>query len=89
MLLQLLSGKHFRLLEDAIDTNQEFLDCLIDFHDDSGFAPVKPKTSGDNNFDNASSSVNYANGQHRNLAILHSFYREWSFEGNIILRYAL
>jgi hypothetical protein len=81
LLLSLLSGKHFRLIEDAIDKNQDFFDCLIDFHDDSGFAPVNPNNSNNNDSDD-DSNVNYANGQHRNLAILHSFYREWSSEGN-------
>jgi len=79
IIIIIIIGKHFRLLEDAIDINQDFFDCLIDFHDDSGFAPVNP-----NNNDNSAeddSNVNYANGQHRNLAILHSFYREWSSEG--------
>ena len=73
----IVNGKHLRSIEEAIDMNQDFLDLLIDFHDDCGFAPSNPNGNVDENDGN----VNFASGQHRNLAILHSFFREWSEEG--------
>ena len=80
----IIDGKHLRSIEEAIDTNQDFLDALIDFHDDCGFAPSKPIDSNsncNNNDIDDNIDVNFVSGQHRNLDILHSFYREWSKEG--------
>jgi carnosine N-methyltransferase len=75
----IVNGRHLRSIEEAIDVNQDFLDLLIDFHDECGFAPSHPSGGSSNNNDDG--DVNFASGQHRNLAILHSFYREWSEEG--------
>jgi carnosine N-methyltransferase len=79
----IVDGKHLRSLEEAIDINQDFLDALIDYHDDCGFAPSKPNSSNsdDNSNDDDDININFSSGQHRNHAILHSFYREWSEEG--------
>ena len=73
-----VSYDKFRELQHACEANQAFLDDMVQFQVESSFharsdtQPVYPSKDG---------PTIPLGQQHRNIAVLHSAYREWSAEG--------